>query len=133
MGIVVGTTLAIGGYACGWILALSVPEGVPRIPILIAMTGIGSTVGTFIAWNFNIDGGAIPSKRIAGIVLAVTLIGALVGGQIGFDYGAKDPRHRVRRYPEIQGTIWGTVGGANLMQTACQVCGMVIAAAYKRK
>ena len=42
MGLVVGSTLAIIGYAVGWILALSVPEGVPRIPILISMTGIGS-------------------------------------------------------------------------------------------
>ena len=56
MGLTVGSTLAVVGYAVGWILALSVPEGIPRIPILIVMTSVGATAGTFIAWHFNIDG-----------------------------------------------------------------------------
>ena len=52
MGLTVGSTLAVVGYAVGWILALSVPEGIPRIPILIVMTSVGATAGTFIAWHF---------------------------------------------------------------------------------
>ena len=133
MGVVAGTTFAILGYAIGWILALSVPEGIPRIPILIAMTSVGATVGTFLAWHFYIDGASFSDGRLVSILLVVTVIASIVGGTIGHNYGAEDAGHRVRRYPEIQGTIWGTVGGANLMQFACYACGIAIGLASKKK
>lgn len=133
MGLTVGSTLAVVGYAVGWILALSVPEGIPRIPILIVMTSVGATAGTFIAWHFNIDGDSFSNGRLVTILVLLTIVGSLVGGSIGHSYGAEDPGHRVRRYPEIQGTIWGSVGGANLMQLACHVCGIAIGLASKKK
>ena len=133
MGLTVGSTLAVVGYAVGWILALSVPEGIPRIPILIVMTSIGATAGTFIAWHFNIDGNSFSNGRLVTILVLLTIVASLIGGTIGHGYGAEDPGHRVRRYPEIQGTIWGSVGGANLMQIACYVSGIVIGLASQKK
>ncbi len=132
MGVVAGTTFAILGYAIGWILALSVPEGIPRIPILIAMTSVGATAGTFLAWHFNIDGDSFPNGRLVSILLLLTIVASIVGGTIGHNYGAEDSGHRVRRYPEIQGTLWGTVGAANLMQIACYAFGIAIGLASKK-
>lgn len=132
MGVVAGTTFAILGYAIGWILALSVPEGIPRIPILIAMTSVGATVGTFFAWNFNIDGDSFSNGRLVSILLLLIIVASIAGGYIGHNYGAEDPGHRVRRYPEIQGTLWGSVGAANLMQIACHIGGIAVGFASKR-
>ena len=97
------------------------------------MTSVGATAGTFIAWHFNIDGDSFSNGRLVTILVLLTIVGSLVGGSIGHSYGAEDPGHRVRRYPEIQGTIWGSVGGANLMQLACLVCGIAIGLASKKK
>lgn len=133
MGMVVGSTLAIIGYAIGWILALSVPEGVPRIPILISMTGLGAAIGTYLAWYFNIDGDSFANKKMTALILSITIIVSLIGGTIGHNYGAQDEGHRVRRYPEIQGTIWGSVGGANLMLITSQISVFAVGLALKKR
>jgi hypothetical protein len=113
LGIVLGTLLAIGGYFVGWYIAFSLPAGVPRMPFLIAPTGIGGGVGTFLAWWLDLEGGSDGNRLLVLAPLALAVIFALGGAWGGFWYGEDIEGTRVWRHPTTQAILNGTVIASN--------------------